>query len=144
MDQLLRGFQIFGYLAATLVMLAVVVGVVWYLAKEKVRLLRKADKAERIESDREELRPYKEAAEGYRLQVESLERDIIRLRRELSEANEDRESLRKRVRELEDIIVSMSSTNQRQQGDLDKLKRQVEDLGDLRSQLNEMLKEMKG
>jgi chromosome segregation ATPase len=128
--------QIFGLCVAGVVILACIGCYVWIKASAWIRGVKHDDEDERV-------RPYKLAADGYKLDVERLEREVSRLRSELKSTSDERDSLRGRVKELEELTLGQAATLLRQQGELDRLKRQVEDLGDLRSQLNDVLAQIK-
>lgn len=143
MDSFYTGLQILGWIVGALVVLGAAVGIVWFAATRKVRGEKRQRTSDKLVDDEARLRPYKEAADGYRLQVEQLERDVARLQQDLQATREERNSFRERVKELEDLTVQQAATLARQQAEIDGLKRKVEDLGDLRAQLNDVLEEIK-
>lgn len=120
-----------------LVVIATAGVVFWYFLSTRVR-------QEVHESEAERLRPYEEAATGYRLQVEQLKNDVARLTRDLDDSNKERDRLQVKLRELESDYTSLAQTNYKQQGEIDRLKRQVADMSDLRGQLLEALARLKG
>jgi predicted RNase H-like nuclease (RuvC/YqgF family) len=143
MQTLWTAVQIFGGIVGALILVGGAIGVIWFAATNRVRSEKRQKAADKLTDDEARLRPYKEAADGYRLQVEQLERDVSRLKKNLKQALDERDNLRARVRELEELTVNQAAALLRQQGELDRLKRQVEDLGDLRGQLNDVLAQIK-
>lgn len=135
-QSLSQAAQIIGYIFVVIVAIGVASLVLWSVIRGRYR-------KEVHETETERLRPYKEAADGYKLQVEQLERD----KRWLEEENERREKeikqLRARQKELEKLLLELTETNSRQQGEIDKLKRQVEDIGNLKREFLDVLAEVK-
>ena len=143
MDNFYTVLQIVGWVVGALVVVGIAIAVIYFSAQRKLRSENREKTTDALLNDEKYLRPYKDATEGYRLQVELLERDVERLKSQLSEALKERDGLRNRVRELEELISNQTATLLRQQGEIDRLKRQVDDLGDLREQLANVLTEIK-
>ena len=143
MHELSAALQIIGWIVGALVVIGGAAGIVWFAATRRVRAEKRQLTADRLTTDDARLRPYKEAADGYKLQVEQLERDVARLKDDLQATRNERDNFRMRVRELEELTVNQAAALQRQQGEIDKLKRQVEGLGDLRGQLADVLAQIK-
>lgn len=136
METVTRIAEIVGYTFSALVFLGAASLILWYLIRGRYR-------RDVQDSETERLRPYEEAATGYKLQVEQLKGDIERLTSDLRISNDDRTRLRIRVKELEADYLALAQTNQKQQGQIDQMKRQIEDLGDLKLQLLELMRELK-